>query len=814
MQSIISGSKKRISKNKTLRESYEQRKSLVERVRRAEELLIAEQTANILLEALDKDELKQATEVLKKLGSIKKVADTDPELAPLGDAIKTASDEVNKFMGGGIGAFLKKGISKLASKFGAKAGANPILKSLMLLNSLESGLEDVPSLIKNNIPEYDEKSEKSPFEQAPDDKAKKSLAQAMTKAFRPEGVFSTIKSLFDSGGMPYVKNVDELIVGIMSSKPKSLEELIKIAKSGVSSEDAAAAVKDMAQPSTSGQQTSGKQQPVTSTDQLAQAYARGVATQKKQDPAAAAAEAEKDPKKFTQSFMADVEKKSGQKSAVVKAVITTLVKKKKLLGNLQVDHRIVKGESIQESKRSKNVVELTLEDVNGARRLFRESGGSSRRWAQLLVESESKGKWIAKIKDGEFSSADELKKAFKEKAGKAGGYPHLGQPNQEKLLSDFDKLKSSGTPKTAESPPKQDSTSDDDLKTAANELKEKGYDLATLKGRAEAIRFVKSKFELPDIARAKEFLEKKILPKMEKAGDEAGSGSPPNLEFLDNKKVAAGIDSAKSGEDLVKFMLKIVDSLSKKTKTESLVRQFDYRQILLEAMSDEEKANQVEKLKKTAELLKKIFADPNANQNLMFQLPKAGGLQDKVAELVKPGGGGENTNDPRTEISPVSSDALKALSKDVKEESIDSKEANKLLDDAINNAFEYIEKLVDDKGKKERPYQIAEKNYNEAKASKETNVKIKSLNNLNTISADLLKKAGKERLKAAVSYAQEYKAANEELLAQIEDAKKAKSISGKHAEFIKDVQEELEGIKPEAIEAVLDAIPEFMKVAA
>jgi len=813
MQSIISGSKKRISKNKTLRESYEQRKSLVERVRRAEELLIAEQTANMLLEALDKDELKQATEVLKKLGSIKKVADTDPKLAPLGDAIKTASDEVNKFMGGGIGAFLKKGISKLASKFGAKAGANPILKSLMLLNSLESGLEDVPSLIKNNIPEYDEKSEKSPFEQAPDDKAKKSLAQAMTKAFRPEGVFSTIKSLFDSGGMPYVKNVDELIVGIMSSKPKSLEELIKIAKSGVSSEDAAAAVKDMAQPSTSGQQTSGKQQPVTSTDQLAQAYARGVATQKKQDPAAAAAEAEKDPKKFTQSFMADVEKKSGQKTAVVKAVITTLVKKKKLLGDLQVDHRIVKGGTLKESKRSKNVVELTLEDVNGARRLFRESGGSSRRWAQLLVESGKNNKWIARIKNGEFSTVDDLKKAFEEKM-ETEGYPYLGEPTQKKLLSKFDELKGSEPSKTAESPPKPGKPKQEDLKTAANELKGKGYDLATLKGKAEAIRFVKSQFGLSDTAEAKKFLEEEILPKMEKADDEAGSGSPPNLKFLDNKQVTAGIASAKSGEDLVKFMLKIVDSLSKKTKTESLVRQFDYRQILLEAMSAEEKAKQVEELKKTAELLKKIFSDPEANENLMSQLPKAGGLQDKVAELVKSGGGGENTNDPKAELAQVSPGALKDLSKDVKEESIDSEEANKLLDDAIDNAFEYISKLVGDEGKKGTPYRIAEKNHKEAKTAKETNVKIKSLNNLNTISADLLKKAGKERLKAAASDAEKYKAANEELLAQIEDAKKAKSISGKHAKFIEDVQEELEGIKPEAIEAVLDAIPEFMKVTA
>jgi hypothetical protein len=674
MQSIISGSKKRISKNKTLRESYEQRKSLVERVRRAEELLIAEQTANMLLEALDKDELKQATEVLKKLGSIKKVADTDPELAPLGDAIKTASDEVNKFMGGGIGAFLKKGISKLASKFGAKAGANPILKSLMLLNSLESGLEDVPSLIKNNIPEYDEKSEESPFKQAPDAKARKSLAQAMTKAFRPEGVFSTIKSLFDSGGMPYVKNVDELIVGIMSSKPKSLEELIKIAKSGVSSEDAAAAVKDMAQPSTSGQQTSGKQQPVTSTDQLAQAYARGVATQKKQDPAAAAAEAEKDPKKFTQSFMADVERKSGQKSAVVKAVITTLVKKKKLLGNLQVDHRIVKGESIQESKRSKNVVELTLEDINEARRLFRESGGSSRRWAQLLVENERKNKWIAKIKKGEFSTVDDLKNAFEEKAGGAEGYPELGTKNQRELLSDFDELKGSepsktadgspktgeqkqdsGTPKNAESPPKQgeqkkDSIPDEELKTAANELKKDGYDLATLKGRVEAIKFVKSKFGLPDTAKAKQVLEKEILPKMEKAGDEAGSGSPPNLKFLD--KIKSSIEGAKSSDDLINLISKVVAKL----KNESLM--FTLNNLLLEKENDDassnkdredraqkyeeektkkkdEKVKQAEKLEKTLKLLKKIFADPKSAENLMSQVPKAGGLQDKVSELIK-----------------------------------------------------------------------------------------------------------------------------------------------------------------------------------
>jgi hypothetical protein len=725
MQNSAFSLSRRTSKRKTLQESYRQRQLLVERVRRADERLIAESAANSLLEALDKDDLKKATEVLNKLNAIKKVADSDPGLTGLSEAIKAAADDVNDFMGGGLMSFLKKGLSSITKRlFGGDLDQNPVLKSLTLLNSLESGIKDLNSVIKNNIPSYDDKSEKTILDQVPDEKAKKNLKKAVGKAFQPEGIFSKIKSLFGGGGggMPYVKNIDMFITGILDIKPQTLAELTSAVSQGPSTEEAAALVRSTAQASSGGGQQAATQSgtiAVSSSDQLAQAYARGLAAQKKQDPAAAADEAKKDPKKFTQSFMADVEKKSGQKPAVVKAVITTLIKKKKLLGDLQVDHRLHLGKTLQESWMDKRkLAELTIGDVLEAKKAFRESKGSMHRWVEILIEGSGAGKWQAKIDKGDFKSIEDLKDAFKNKMGKASGFSRVGSQIQKRLLASLEK-KLEGAEKPKGPPPKPGEPkpnliSDDDIKKAASQIQNDKIDLTTLQGKAQAIKFIKSQFGLPDTASAKEFLEKNILPKIEKAGDKEKAGVSPNLKFLDNPKIKSNIDSVKSAEDLIKLLTKIADSLESKAAAmpepsasqpsapaaapaAAESKRFNLP-LILEAISKADASKQSAFIKKTIELIKKIVANPKSAEKLLSQLTQSGGLRDKVSELIKTTSTGDGKSPSEAE----------------KDET-----------------------------------------------------------------------AGTEE-----------------------------SSTGKHAAFIKDIQDEFKGIEPKAVEAVLDAIPEFMKVAA
>ena len=138
-------------KPKTLKESV-QRKRLVSELKVVEERMLGEHYANLLMEAIDKDEFQQASKVLNKLNAIKKVADSDVNLkGTLGAAIKEASNEVNEFTGGGAKALFKKGAGALQAKFGLKPSKNPLLKSLEFLNILETGLSVLPEIFANNI---------------------------------------------------------------------------------------------------------------------------------------------------------------------------------------------------------------------------------------------------------------------------------------------------------------------------------------------------------------------------------------------------------------------------------------------------------------------------------------------------------------------------------------------------------------------------------------------------------------------------------------------------------------------------------------
>ena len=380
-------------------------------------------TARLILEALDEGDLKQATAAIKKLAAFSKVAAKDKNLSALSVAIKKASDDVKDYTGGGIGALVRKGAGKLLKKMGGGEDENPILKSLTLLSSLETGLSQLPTIVENET-EFDISQQKeaaetntgttgSPAAGAPpdkegakkpadgkekkagetfpensiggkaaDDAARKRLAKTLLKAFvTPKGVWGKIASLFGKGSMPYFDNtsMQKFIKGLMTADIETVKELMSVSAGSVdSTKKAMTAAQDMAraQQSGGGEEGKAKPRPVQSPEGLAQALAAANAKAKGKDTGEAQATAQENPKKFTAALVDDLSKKSGVPPENVNKVLSALIKANKLKTTFKV---VEEGVSREHST-------LSASDVYRAQRLYLESGGSSRRWAQLLVE--------------------------------------------------------------------------------------------------------------------------------------------------------------------------------------------------------------------------------------------------------------------------------------------------------------------------------------------------------------------------------------------------------------------------------------------
>lgn len=464
-------------KRMSLKESHRRRMLLAEKHER--ELIIAEATAAMILEALDNDDIGNATKVLKKLNAISKFAPDS-----LKAAIKTAADEVNDFTGGGLGALMKKAGSWLAKKFGAKAGTNPILKALILLNALERGFFDATDVITNNAPDYDGNSDKSLMDQV-DDNAAKNLRKILAKAFEPEGVFAKIKSLFGStGGIPYVKDVNKMVEDIMMLPAKQLTSLIQAATTGESSEKAAEAAKDMTAAAQgkgsegSAQVKKGAEQPVKSVDDLAKAVAAGQTEKKGEDTGAAVEKAQENPKAVVKQFVDYVQKQSNQNADVVQKVLNALVKN----GKLKSTFSVVEGKT-----------RLTMSDVLDAQMALLECGGSSAKWVEILFEASKKGNekfkqnLMKKIESGEIKdektleaqlnqnksatlsqqARKELKDAIKNKGKSGGGSAESSGGSAESASSGGDSASEAGASK--EQPDSKHATT---IKAIQNDLKD------------------------------------------------------------------------------------------------------------------------------------------------------------------------------------------------------------------------------------------------------------------------------------------------------------------------------------------------------
>jgi hypothetical protein len=378
-----------------LKESHKRNLVIERRVR---ERILAESTARLILEVLDKEDLKQATKVLDKLSAIEKIASSDPNLKDsLGAAIADARNEVNDFTGGGLSSLMKKGTTAIAQKFGAKAGSNPILKATMLLNAIETGLKDMVSIVKNNAPNFNEKSKESLMQQL-DDNGVKNVNKNLKKSFVPEGIFAKLKSIVGSsgGGMPYVKSIDELVDHIMMMPATSLVSLIRTVTSNPVSNEIQDTVKDMAQPSGGkpGGAPQGPVRPVTTIDALATSIAAGQSDAKGKDSGEAVEKAKENPKAPVKEFIKYVASKSKQDEETVTKVITALLKK----GKIKSSFAVAEGAS-----HKSRFYTLTMNEILDAQMALLKSCASTKSWVKNLFEievpEEIKGA-LEKNKDG------------------------------------------------------------------------------------------------------------------------------------------------------------------------------------------------------------------------------------------------------------------------------------------------------------------------------------------------------------------------------------------------------------------------------
>ena len=122
------------------------------------------------------------------------------------------------------------------------------------------------------------------------------------------------------------------------------------------------------------------------------------------------------------------------------------------------------------------------------------------RWQQLagfpqnlLVEGQKEDKWMAMVDKGDFKSAEDLQKAFKEKMGKATGFPNLGSEGQKRILAKLEeKLKGGGSEKSAAGLPAGAAEKEPTTAAVAAVAKEVGID------KSEAEKYKK---EAEDLAK-------------------------------------------------------------------------------------------------------------------------------------------------------------------------------------------------------------------------------------------------------------------------------------------------------------------------
>jgi len=228
----------------TLKKRYDTRKiqNLQERTRIVDKQIINEaRVSELLVEAMNEDDLKKASAIIDKLRNIK-----GKGLQSLDAAIEQAEAELNKYTGGGP---LTKAWAKIKSKVGID---NPVVKIMTFANALETGFKQLPIILKNNIGALNkEQAEQTITELIPDEEKRKTVLANILKALSPGGIFGAFKKV------PYVdKNV--LSTDILNTPLGKLNATIAGITRGTQTSEIAADIKDTAQQA-GGAETKGTQ---------------------------------------------------------------------------------------------------------------------------------------------------------------------------------------------------------------------------------------------------------------------------------------------------------------------------------------------------------------------------------------------------------------------------------------------------------------------------------------------------------------------------------------------------------------------------
>lgn len=192
------------------------------------QLLREHRAANIIIEAINQDDLRRASQIIDKLRGIK-----GKGIGYLDDAIDKAISELNKYTAGGP---LTKAWTAIKGKMGID---NPLVKMMTFANTLETGFAQLPTIIKNNVGELTrDQAETSLNDVITDNDVRTTVMQSIAKALSASGIFGVFKKI------PYIGDKNLLVADMMNVPLKNLNAVTRQVLSGPKSDTLGADMKD------------------------------------------------------------------------------------------------------------------------------------------------------------------------------------------------------------------------------------------------------------------------------------------------------------------------------------------------------------------------------------------------------------------------------------------------------------------------------------------------------------------------------------------------------------------------------------------
>lgn len=297
----------------TLKEQYERQQRLTKKITLNEE---RNRVANLLIEAMNTNDLQQATQIIDKLRSMK-----GKGLSSLDSAIDAAQTELNKYTGGGV---ISKAWTKLKSVVGFK---NPLVKFMIFANALENGFRLMPQILKNNIEGVDLNAEQTLGELINfDDEKRKTLASNFLKALSPKGIYSALKKV------PYV-NRESLVNDLFNVPLKNLANVIKTNATGPSTQQIASDLQDYAKQSDATTQPQSPTPTQSSTSTTQNTPGTNTTTSTKTNPTGTPGAPAGKPRELAQAVFDDIRADfddSGMSENDILKILTTLADNNKL----------------------------------------------------------------------------------------------------------------------------------------------------------------------------------------------------------------------------------------------------------------------------------------------------------------------------------------------------------------------------------------------------------------------------------------------------------------------------------------------------